>query len=77
LRFRHRCGDGFWGRRNLTGKLPDGCQDYPPVPKKDADVLKILIGQMADGCEVIPFSAGALPPFPFVFVLLVASSVEP
>jgi hypothetical protein len=45
LGLRLRCGDGCW--RSRTGKLADGREHFPPMPERHANVLEVLIGQMA------------------------------
>ena len=40
--------------RGRAGKVADGREHYPPMTEQHADVLKVLIGQMAKGCETNP-----------------------
>jgi len=44
------------GRNGLARapKLPDSREHYAPMPEQHADVLKVLIGQMAKCCETNP-----------------------
>jgi hypothetical protein len=48
LRLRLRCSDWFRHCRWCASKVSDSRQHYPPMPEKDADVLKVLIGQVAE-----------------------------
>jgi hypothetical protein len=49
---RLRVGRGRGLRRRGPGKLCYRCQDSSPMPEQDADVLEILIGQMAQIREI-------------------------
>ena len=57
LGLRLRCGGRSWWYRSRAGKVADGRQHFPPMPEQDADVLEILIGQMAECRDIDPFSA--------------------
>jgi hypothetical protein len=47
---------GFTRRRcrGRTANLPDGGKHYPPMPEQYANVLQVLIGQMAERRDVDP-----------------------
>ena len=46
--------------RSRTGKLADSRENFPPMPEQDADVLEILIGQMAENRDIDPVLGKAL-----------------
>ena len=46
--------------RGRAGKLADGREHYPPMPEQDADVLEVLIGQMAECRDTNPVLSEAL-----------------
>jgi hypothetical protein len=47
LRLRLSCSDWFRHCEWNASKVSDSRRHYPPMPEKDADVLKVLIGHMA------------------------------
>ena len=40
-----------WRGRHAASSR-DGREHYPPMPEQDANVLEVLIGQMAERCEI-------------------------
>jgi hypothetical protein len=48
LALRLDCGFTRRRCRDRTAKLPDGGKHYPPMPQQYANVLQVLIGQMAE-----------------------------
>jgi hypothetical protein len=48
LRLRLDCGGTRRCCRGRAAKLADGGKHYPPMPEQYADVLKVLIGQVAE-----------------------------
>jgi hypothetical protein len=57
---RLRCGGRSWWSRSRAGKLANGREHFPPMPKQDADILEILIGQMAECRDIDPVLGKAL-----------------
>src|SRR5262249_23841804 len=45
---------GEFGCRRAAGKLTDGREYFSPMPKGDADVLEILVGQIAKTRDINP-----------------------
>ena len=43
-----RSSGGFMACWGSAGKFVDGREHFPPMPEQDADVLEVLIGQMAE-----------------------------
>jgi hypothetical protein len=60
LGLRLRFGSGFRWRRGSAGQLTDGRKHFPPMPEQHADVLEILIRQMAQYRDIDPVFGKAL-----------------
>jgi hypothetical protein len=71
---------GFTRRRfrGRTAKLPDGGKHYPPMPEQYANVLQVLIGQMAERRDTNSvFSRGAAASIKARAALVAVSEIPP
>jgi hypothetical protein len=63
LCFRFDLGRGLRRGRDSASKLRNRCQHLSPISEQDADVLEILIGQMAENGEINAILGKALSVF--------------